>query len=118
MSRRFWRAARRSPKQLLSQARKERNGRASITPPSPLSRLARTVLGVHMKFDDVRVNDKVSQWNVRILEVRRRILDCSHIHRTSHCLCLSDVLVRPPLTAPGQRCNCNKSKSKSVVDLP
>lgn len=27
------------------------------------------VLGVHMKFDDVRVNDKVSQWNVRVLEV-------------------------------------------------
>lgn len=23
-----------------------------------------------MKFDDARVNDKVAQWNVRVLEVR------------------------------------------------
>ncbi|CAM9697570.1 unnamed protein product [Ectocarpus sp. 13 AM-2016] len=33
--------------------------------------LFQNVLGVHMKFDDVRVNDKVSQWNVRVLEVSR-----------------------------------------------
>ncbi|CAN0436054.1 unnamed protein product [Ectocarpus fasciculatus] len=24
-----------------------------------------------MKFDDVRVNDKVSQWNVRVLEINK-----------------------------------------------
>eukprot|EP00752_Nemacystus_decipiens_P001548 g1516.t1 len=33
--------------------------------------LFQNVLGVHMKFDDVRVNDKVSQWNVRVLEINK-----------------------------------------------
>ncbi|CAM9941932.1 unnamed protein product, partial [Choristocarpus tenellus] len=28
------------------------------------------VLGVHMKFDDVKVDEKVANWNVRVLEVR------------------------------------------------
>ncbi|CAN0083688.1 unnamed protein product [Scytosiphon promiscuus] len=33
--------------------------------------LFQNVLGVHMKFDDVRVNDKVAQWNVRVLEINK-----------------------------------------------
>lgn len=43
----------------------------TLTPPPPLPNpvCRAEVLGVHMKFDDVRVNDKVSQWNVRVLEV-------------------------------------------------
>ncbi len=51
---------------------KEHNSRVMLPLVRP-ARRARTVLGVHMKFDDVRVNDKVSQWNVRILEVRSHI---------------------------------------------
>ncbi|CAN0423693.1 unnamed protein product [Ascophyllum nodosum] len=33
--------------------------------------LFQNVLGVHLKFDDVRVNEKVAQWNVRVLEVHK-----------------------------------------------
>ena len=48
---------------------------AFASPAEHLSSPRRTaVLGVHMKFDDVRVNDKVSQWNVRVLEVSLRQL--------------------------------------------
>lgn len=38
--------------------------------PSCPVRLVESVLGIHMKFDDMKLNEKVGQWNVRILEVR------------------------------------------------